>query len=51
MRDHDPGRGEYPGAPGWVKTFTAVFVVLVAIALVIVIGSALGLHTPMGHGG
>jgi hypothetical protein len=44
----------YPGAPGWVKVFTVVLVAIVLVVVVfLVLGTALGLHTPggPGHGG
>jgi hypothetical protein len=43
-----PGR-EYPGTPGWLKVSGMVFIGLVVLVLlVLVVGTALGLHTPMG---
>jgi hypothetical protein len=45
----DPDSG-YPGTPGWVKVFATVVGILVLIALFLIVGSALGLHTPGGHG-
>lgn len=50
-REAQPGR-EYPGTPLWVKVFGLVVLGLVLlVVLVLVVGSALGLHTPMGPGG
>jgi hypothetical protein len=55
----DPSAGEsrvppgdqYPGTPNWVKLFGLAAVALVVlIVLVLVVGTALGLHTPMGPG-
>ena len=41
----------YPGTPTWVKVFAIVIAtVVVAVLLVTVAGTALGLHTPMPGG-
>ncbi len=41
----------YPGTPGWVKGLAAAVVVIaVLLLLVLALGTALGLHTPGGHG-
>jgi hypothetical protein len=46
---HVPRAQEYPGTPRWVKMLGLVAGGLVlAIVLVLVVGTALGLHTPMG---
>jgi hypothetical protein len=47
-----PSGREYPGTPTWVKAFVIVVIGLVVlVVLVLVVGTALGLHTPMGPGG
>lgn len=52
MNDASGPPDKYPGAPGWVKAFAVVFLVIVVVVLVVMVGgTALGLHTPMGHGG
>lgn len=45
-------RSDYPGTPVWVKLFAlATLGLLLVVVLVLVVGTALGLHSPMGHGG
>jgi hypothetical protein len=41
----------YPGAPRWAKVLTVVMALLLLLIAVVLVGSLLGLHTPMGHGG
>jgi hypothetical protein len=42
---------EYPGTPLWVKLFAlGAVVVIVAIVLVLVVGTAMGVHAPGGPG-
>jgi len=46
-----PGR-EYPGTPRWVKLSGFIVLGLVLLAVVVlVVTTALGLHTPGGPGG
>ena len=47
-----PGRA-YPGTPRWVKVFgISAFILVLLVVVVLVVGTALGLHTPsIGPGG
>ena len=44
-------RDAYPGTPLWVKVFAfATAAVLAAVVLFLVLGTAMGVHTPGGPG-